>query len=250
MNGETLESYDESYDEGVETIYDESYDESAEFLPGLLGGILPGIASGIGGLVSNIVRPQPPRAPLPGINLPSLGPGVTNAQLNTPAGSATIALPSAVVRLDEYRADKERTQTALNQLTGRVNAVAGDVGRLRSDFVRIETDTRNQLAKLRTDTRASIIRERKLRAAAMDKLKKDQSSQQTTNLMMTMMMQQQVQGQFNAHTHGASTDAPKNAGGTNSSMLFLLPFLMSGDSGSGDNMMLPMMMMVMANQNK
>ena len=128
MNG-TFESYDESldesFDEAAESVYDESFDETAEFigLPGIIGNVLGGLggvagsaASGIGNLLGGVLGgSRPTRPPLPGVQLPGLGAGVSNATLTTPAGTATLALPSPLVRQDEFRATTQRLQSAINR---------------------------------------------------------------------------------------------------------------------------------------
>lgn len=274
MNGSTEyidESDDESLLEALESD-DEDIDESAEFLPILgpiAGGVATGIgqlASGIGGVASGIggalLGRGSRRPPLPGVNLPTPTSGVSSATINTPAGAATIALPSAVVRQDEYRATVQRLQESINRNTGRLNTVSDDVVKLRRDFTAVETDTRNHVAKLRTDTRVALAKARKQTALVLAKVRKDQSQQQMTNLMMTMMMQRQIQDRVDSHVHdiGADpADATKDIalaareGDGDSSMLMLLPLMMmQGDSGGGDsnNMMMMVMMMVIANQGK
>ena len=272
MNGAAEYIDDESYDldEAVESS-GEDWDESAEFLPiigPLLGGVASGIgqlASGVGGVASGIgsslLGRGPTRPPLPGVRLPTATSGVSSATINTPAGAATIALPSAVVRQDEYRATVQRLQESINRNTSRLNVVGDDVTKLRREFTTIETDTRNHVAKLRTDTRNSLVKAQKYTSAALAKFRKDQSQQQMTNLMMTMMMQRQVQDRFESHTHAIGDDpsapgtdialAPREGEGGDSSALMLLPMMMmQGDSGGGDsnNMMMMVMMMVMMNQ--
>jgi hypothetical protein len=247
------ESFDESFDEMAEAD-DESYDEMAEFLPGLpipgLGSVLGGVASGIGNLLG---AGAPRRAPLPSVRLPTPSSGVTNATLNTPAGSATLALPSPLVRQDEFRATTQRLQEGINRNTSRLNTVAGDLSKLRTDFIRIETDTRNQVAKLRTDTRKALVRARKQQAATLARLRREQSSQQMMSMMMAMLTQRQIQDQLEAHTHPPAVAPATGAGpSTNidtgdNSMLMLLPLMMMQDSGgssSDNNMMMPMMMMM------
>lgn len=262
MNGETMEYYDdESFDD--ESFDDESFDdETAEFLPGI-GSILPGIVSTVGGAIGNILSPKRPPAPLPSVRLPASGPGVTSAQLNTPAGSATLALPSALVRQEEFRAAIGPLKEGLDRNTARLNSATGELTKLRNDFVKVETDTRSQVAKLRADARKALIKARKDQAAAYAKMKKEQSSQQMMNMVMTMMMQQQIQDQLDSHTHtipdhihdvggtdsetatpAITANAMAPTGSSDNSFMMMLPMMMMQDGGSGsDNMMLPMMMM-------
>lgn len=238
MNG-TLEDYDEALAEDYDEM-SEFTDDEAEFIPGVIGNILNPL-QGLG-IMKPLIGAQPSRPPLPRAQVPAPGSGVRNATLSTPAGQATIALPEAVARQDEFRAVTASLKTSIDRNTDRLNTVTADVKRLSESFVRIETDTRAQVAKLRTDTRNALVR-----------AKKNQSSQQTTNLMMTLMMQQQMQSQFNDHKHivtGAETEKPTGTTSGNNSMMFmLLPMLMTGDTASSNDMMLPMMMM-MVNQNK
>jgi hypothetical protein len=226
---------------------DEPNDGDLEMEASVFDLFLPPAVTNLAKGVMGMINPTPPRQPLPGVTLPTTGSGVLQGQLNTPAGSATIALPSAVVKQEEFRAIVDRLETSLNQITSRINSVNGDVGTLRNNFTKVETDTRTQLTNLSTYTRKALA-----------KAKKDQSSQQMTNLMMTLMMQQQSQSQFNEHTHVLDADLPEVATekptgtttGNNNMMFMILPMLMTGDSNSSDNMMLPMMMMMMSNQNK
>jgi hypothetical protein len=250
---ETFESYDESYDEAWDESYDEgeSYDESydeAEALPllGTLTGI-PGIAS----VLSGITGLGRARRPLPSVRLPVASSGVSKATLSTPAGSATINLPSALVRQDEFRAVTQRLQEGINRNTGRLNTVADDLGKLRRDFTAVETDTRKRLDKVQKDTRRALVVSDKKQTAALARLRKDQSSQQMTNLMIVMLMQSQQQSQFADHTHSVDGKVVGEGGGDNT-MMMMLPMMMMGDSGGlgGDNaMMMAMMVMIMA-QNK
>jgi hypothetical protein len=265
MNG-NLEDYDEAIAEDYdESFDDESYDEPSEDLLGTIGNVLtgglPAIASGIGSLFGNAIRPQPSRPPLPQVSVPAPSQGVTNAQLNTPAGSATIALPAPLVKQDEFREVTARLQEGINRNTSRLNTVTGDVTRLRTDFARIETDTRAQVAKLRTDTRKSLVRSRKEQAAAIARVRRDIGQQATTSMLVSMMMQQQLQRGLDEHTHPdhahggvtagaantsvASIGAASTAGSDNTAMMFL-PMMMMGsqDGASGDNNMMMMMMMM------
>jgi hypothetical protein len=257
------ESDDESLLEAIESD-DEDIDESAEFLPGIgpiLGGVATGVgqlASGIGGVASGIgsslLGGGARRPRLSGVRLPTATGGVSSATINTPAGAATIALPSAVVRQDEYRATVQRLQDSINRNTSRLNAVGDDVQKLRRDFTTVEADTRAHVAKLRTDTRVALSKARKQTALVLAKVRKDQSQQQMTNLMMTMMMQRQIQDRFESHTHGtpdpadSTRTAPPTTTEGDSSALMLLPMMMMGDSGGSDSnsmMMMAMMMIVM-----
>lgn len=255
-----FESYDESLDESLD-INESDFEgsEDAEFLGSLLGGLgnavsgtLGGIASGVGNVASGIggLLSGQSRPPLPRFNVGPGGSGVSTATLNTPAGAATVNLPAAVVRQDEFRVTTDRLQSAINNTTTRINSVSGDVAKLRNDFTVIETDTRNKVSQLRGQVAKAISIERKRRHLAIEKLKKGQKQQQMTGLMMTMMMQSSNNNKFDDHIHKdsnkADTSIPTDTGRSDNSMMMMLPMMMMGQdggSGSDDN---GMMMMVMA----
>jgi hypothetical protein len=235
---------DEAIDDEA-VLDDEALDDEAEFLPGL-GNILPGIASGIGGLLFPGAAPRPP---LPQVNVPPSGGGVSSAVLQTPQGSATLRLPETVVTKDEFRQTTERLQEAINRDTARLNTTQKDIESLGNRVGTVVADTRRDISRVRAAERKHYHATR----AAIGRLRREQASQNSTNLLMTVMMQQQIQSQIANHTHpiaaGATATGPATVADSNNALMFLPLMMMGGGGGDGassDNNMMMMLVMMMA----
>lgn len=230
---------DESFDD--EALDDESVDDESEFLGQLLGGPASLIGNAIGGLLGGN-RP-PSRVPLPRVSFGAPGSGVSTATLNTPAGNATLRLPEPVVTRREFEAGVRKLQEGINRDSARVNAVAKDLDGLRSRVATVVTETQRDVARVR----ATVVKNRRANRLAIARLRRDQSSQQMMSMVMSMMAQQQVQSQFEEHTHAAVGGRVVDIGGSDNSMLMLMPMMMMGQGGNDSNaMMMPMMMLAMS----
>jgi hypothetical protein len=257
MNGNgtlSVEDIDESDDESLRTR--ESDDESE------------GIFDILDPLGLRQIFSGPSRPPLPMVPPFSGSGGVDRATLATPRGTATLQLPQPVVSRDEFNQATQRLQEAINRDTARTNTIQNDLRSLTQRVGAAASESKRDISRVRRD----VVQIRRENAAAITKLRRDQSQQNTTNMMISFMMQRQIQDQISTHTHNvglvhhhplvggaaatgneaalpdssqSATVATGAGGGASSNMLFMLPFLMSGSQdggGGGDNMMMMAMM--------
>jgi hypothetical protein len=120
-------SHDVDVDESVDDLLFAGADDESEFLP----------------IVGNLLRPKPRPAvrPLPRGALTPNRPGVDNAVLSTPGGTATVRLPEKVVTQDAFREATQKLETTLNNLAGQLNATRADVARLTQTDGTLHTRT-------------------------------------------------------------------------------------------------------------
>jgi hypothetical protein len=247
LDGEAYD--DESVDD--ESVDDESVDDESEFLGGL-GSILGGPAAAIGNALGGLFGGGPRRPPLPPVQVPSPGGGVSTATLNTPQGSATLRLPEPVVTRTEFETTVRRLQEGINRDSARTNTISKDLDTLRTRVGAVVADTQRDIGRVR----ASVAQARRANRAAIARLQRAQSQQNMMSMMMAMMAQRRAQEEFSDHVHdkpatGATefTGPPSDGtGGGNDSMMFMLPMLMQpsdGSSGDSSMMMMPLMMMAM-----
>lgn len=235
-------TFTEDYDEVIEADDEESvaedYDEE--------------LGEDYDEVIEAIIRPRtytPParRLPLRRVQARPTGSGVGTATLSTPAGAATLRLPTPVATQAEFREKITKLEGAINEANGRINSLQNDVRKVGADLNNVATNTTRQIVKVQADTKkilGKVIKEQKVSQA---KLRKDMSSQATTNLMISMMMQKRLQDNIDEHTHSVTAGqtvtgaSAKSETEKDNSMLMMLP-LMMGD-GMGDNSMMMMAMM-------
>lgn len=227
LESEFVESLDD------ESYWDESVDDESEFLlPGIIGSALGGLFGG--------GRPAP-RPPLPQVSVSTGSPGVSTATLNTPAGSATLRLPEAVVTRHEFTEAVRKLQDGLNRDAARANTLAKDIDTLRTRVGAVVADTQKDIARVRGDAAKHRVAVR----SQIAKIKADQSQQQMMSMLMSVMAQKSLRDDLKDHRHNSSGEVTgvDSSGG---SALMLLPLLMSGGSGSGssNDFMLPLVMIM------
>lgn len=239
--------------EDVDEAIDDTESDDEGFLDALLNPI-GAIAGALGapspsGLIGGLLGGGPARPPISSVRPPMTSGGVNSATVNTPRGSATIALPETVVSKDDFNNAMQRLTTSINSNSSRINTTQTDVRNLTSKVGTIAESTRRDVVRLRQEN----ARTRKADQAALAKLRRDTSSQSMMGMLMAMMAQQQTQSTFSAHVHGipagaTTTSAPTNASSSGNSMSMLLPMMMmsgdSGDSGGSNDMMMMMMLMM------
>jgi regulator of replication initiation timing len=192
--------------------------------------------------------------------------GVSKATLNTPKGSADIALPAPVPTRAEFTAAVDKLNEAIKTQTARLNTLQQDITKVGSSVSSLTKgvnalakETRENHARLEKQQKESEARQRK----ALKKMRQEQSSQAMNSMMLSLLMTQQSQTKFDNHTHTGvatgtgETGKPKSSGTGTDNMALLLPLMLMGqgqsngndnDGGSGggmNNMMMPLMMMTM-----
>jgi hypothetical protein len=208
------ESYDEWDDEAVGT--------TGEFL----GGILGGVSSSIGGLLGGGPKRQPVR-PDPRTTFPA--PGVRDARLETPRGTANLRLPEEVVSKRAFDEATQNLQDGVGKVTLRVNSLE------QKDL----PELKKELGTVLANTRQAIADEKKARQKAIIRQAKAMQSTQSTNLIMSLLFQQQLQRKLESHTHPGNDQVPTGStaepaplsGGDNNALLFMM--MAGGGMGGG-----------------
>lgn len=201
-------------------------DGESEFIP-LLGNI--------GGAIGNALKlpgTRPPLRPLRPGALGSARPGVDNAVLNTPGGTATVRLPEKVVTQDAFREATQRLEATINGLTAQLNATRSDVTRLSQAESALHAATRRALARSQRGSQGQAM----------------------MGMLMGMMASRDARSALDGHRHVSATGAvdPSTVQGGDSGLLMMLPMMMMsedkepGASGSSDSNMMMMMVMMMA----
>jgi hypothetical protein len=259
IDDESAADYDdESYDD------DESYRSSEDFPFGVVRDrrAFPGRAAGIGSFVGG---GAPWRTPLSTVSVQPSGTGVSTANLQTPAGNATLRLSEPVPNLEQFRANNQRVESAINGIITRLNSTQGDIAGINQQLASVGFDLRSQIGKLRKDTRRSLDMYRREQKVTLGRLRREQSAQQSNSMLISILLQQQLQKRIDEHTHalpdhthaapttadptktGGITSpaptipAPAAASNSNNALLFLPLMMMggmnqdSGDSYSGSN---------------
>lgn len=235
---------------------EESYDEWDDEAVGTTAEL--GIASSIGGFLTGgskrpHVQPQV-------IDHRRSAPGVRDAKLETPRGSANLRLPEEVVSKRAFDEATSNLQDGITKVTARVNSLE------QKDL----PELKKELGVVLANTRQAIADEMKARKKAMVRLAKEVSNSSQMSMIMGMLSQQQVQTALESHFHETLKAAPKGStvdppvalgGGSNNALL--LPMLMMGgmggggsyresdngdssrESGSDNNMMMMVMMMTL-----
>jgi hypothetical protein len=223
----------------------EDYDDEGLF--DVIGGVLNPIGA-IGSAIGGLLSPPPPKPPLPTVVPAPPPPGVGSATINTPAGTATIKLPEAVVSTETFRRYQDETTSALNQTTSRLRTTETELRTLRERVATVVTQNQQEIEKVRNEERTQIRR-----------LRRRLSSESTMSMMMGLMASRRQQETFEAHTHGIAsagatkTDAPTVTGDSGDNMMMILPFMMmgqgeggrDGDDDGGSMMTMAMMMAFM-----
>jgi hypothetical protein len=220
----------------------EDYDD--EGILDVIGGVLNPIGA-IGSAIGGLIAPPPPKPPLPTLVPAPPPPGVSSASINTPAGTATIKLPEAVVSTETFRRYQDETSSALNQATARLRATENELKTLRERVATVVTQTQQDVEKVRAEERTEIRR-----------LRKRVSSESTMSLVMGLMASRRQQDTFDGHTHPIPSGTPTatgtpttTTGDSSDNMMMILPFMMMGQGDGGrdsddDGGMMTMAMMM------
>src|SRR5262245_2823627 len=241
IDDESAADYDdESYDD------DESY-RSAEDSP--LSVVrdrgFAGRAAGIGSFLTSAVRP-----PLSTVSVQPSGGGVSTANLQTPAGSAVLRLSEPVPNLEQFRANNQKVEGAINGIIARLNSTQNDIAGVNQQIAAVGGDLSRQISKLRKDTRRSLDLSKRQQRATLIRLRRDQSSAQTNSMLISILLQQQLQKRIDDHTHALpdhthaapSAADPTKTGGVTTPTTIPAP---AADSSSSNNalLFLPLLMM-------
>jgi len=220
--GDYKDPLTESYDDYV--VFDEEdVATTAEFKP------LGAVSSAIGGLLGGGGRRRPVQQASDHRHMLS-APGVRDARLETPRGSANLRLPEEVVSKRVFDQTTAGLQAGITGVTARINSLE------QKDL----PELKKELGALLASTRQAIADEMKARKKAMARQARAQQSAQTTTLMMNLLFQQQLQRKLESHFHTAVNLVPDGSQSTatplssdDNKALIFLPMMMMGDGMGG-----------------
>lgn len=238
----SYESSDEIFEdwEDVDEDTDEDTDEDADEDDG------ESFLSERRGRRANPVKQRPPLQ----VSNAQVSPtgGIRNATLNTPKGSAQIALPASVPTRAEFTAAIKQVNSAIAKNTNRINTLQSDITKVGQSVSAVDkrvSDLGTGVDKLRKQQKVAAEKTKK----AIAKLRKEQAAAAQNSMLITLMMSMQAQKTFAEHTHG--TDGKVVGASTSDSSSMLLPLLLMGGLGGGDskdgggNMMMLVLLMTM-----